>query len=226
MSLPLILLLITYVVMPEQLLSGRYVDTRLPVAILFVAIGCTQLTLRNKVWYRAVLTSLAALLIFRSISLSYDWYKYNQITQELTTAFTELPPNSTLFVASEGPPLDFYQGSRQLWQPPMSHLGSLATLQQSIFVPAIFAHPSQQPITVTERYAVLKAFQRDDPIRVKNSEELVTLIGRIQHLAANNDMQMKPLFLLVLDPKYPVFPLPSHTQLIESGTRFVLLDLH
>jgi hypothetical protein len=225
MCLPLILLLITYLVMPETLLSGRYVDTRLPIAIIFVAIGCTQLKLRNKVWYRAVLSGLAVFLIFRSIVLSYNWYQYNQITQEFTTAFTRLPPNSTLFVASEGHYPDFYQGNRQLWQPPVWHLGSLATLQPSIIVPAIFAHPSQQPITVTERYAVLKAFQRDNPIKVQNSEELVTLIGRIQHLAADNDMQAKPLFLLVLDPKYPELSLPSNTTLIGSGTRFVLLNL-
>jgi len=147
-------------------------------------------------------------------------------SKEFTTAFTKLPSNSILFVASEGPSPDFYQGNRQPWQPPVWLLGSLATLQQSIFVPTTHAHPSQQPITVTERYAVLKAFQRDNVIRVKNSEELVTLIGRIQHLAADNDMQAKPLFLLVLDPTYPDFPMPSNTQLIGSSTRFVLLDLH
>jgi hypothetical protein len=104
-------------------------------------------------------------------------------------------------------------------------VGSLATLQQSIFVPAIFSDTAQQPIIVAEKYTALKALQRSNPIKVSNSEELLTLIGRIQQLASDHAIQAKPLFLLVLDPKDPELSLPNTTHLIGAGRRFVLLDL-
>lgn len=225
MYVPLAMLLVAYLVAPAWLLSARFVDTRLPVAILFVAIGCLHLSLRSKTCGRALLVGLAVLLIVRSIVLSYDWHRYDRVIHAFVTAFAELPPHSLLFVASAGPRSDLRRGfDLRFWQPPLNHVAALATLQQPIFVLTTFAHPSQQPIAVTSRYAALYNFQEQDPIRVQSAEKLAVVTNQIRRLAGDTGISA-PTFLLVLYPEFLHLPLPQGTTAIGYGPHFVILAI-
>jgi hypothetical protein len=160
-----------------------------------------------------VLVGFAVLLVCRSIVLSYDWYQYDRVIRVLVTTLAQLPPNSLLFVATEAPPdvSDLKRGfDRRFWQPPLNHVAAWATLQRSIFVPTIFAHPGQQPIVVTGRNAALYDFQGRDPIQVKSKDRFAEVVNQVNRLVVNTG-QTAPVFLLLLYPELLHLPLPLGT---------------
>jgi hypothetical protein len=225
MYFPLSILLITYLVLPYSgLFSGGYIDTRIPIAIVFIVISCSHLTIKNKLWRYVMLYSLFGFLIFRSVMLSCDWYKYDHITQEFTTAFSRLPSGSIMFVVS-GAPEPTLTENRYGWHPPVLHLGSLATLQQRVFVPVTPANPLKQPITVTKRFKEIKKFQRNSPVEIYTPEELTAFINQMRMLVLNADIPLSSVFLLVIDPEKIVPTVSDQTEVVESGLRFKLLKL-
>ena len=228
MYLPLAMLLAAYLVAPSWLLSARFVDVRLPVAILFVTVGSLSLRQRSQACHRAVLVGLAVLLVCRSIVLSYDWYQYDRVIHALVAALARLPRHSILFVATEAPSnvSDMKKGfDRRFWQPPLNHVAAWATLQQSAFVPTIFAYPGQQPIVVASRYAPLYNFQGGDPISVKSGEELDEVTKRIGRLILSTGQQAASVFLLVLYPELLHLSPPRHTDVVSMGPHFLILKL-
>jgi hypothetical protein len=221
MYLALTMLIVTYLLMPSQALSGGLIDYRIPIAIVFITIGCTKLELRNQGWHRAALIGMAGFLLLRSIVLSYSWDQDDQVIKEYRDAFSNMASSSLLFVATGE--TSFNDTMRSLGKKtPVNHLGSLATIEQGVFVPAIYAHPSQQPITVNNKYAVIKEFQNNGPIRVKTAEELETVIEAIRRLTDNVLLQDKAVYILLHYPKHPP---PDHTKVIVSGSRFLLLEV-
>ncbi len=228
MYFPIAILIITYLVLPiAGLFGGGYIDTRIPIAIVFIFIGCSHLTIKNKVWRRVMIFSLFGFLIFRSVLLSYDWHKYDHIIKEFTTAFTRLPTGSIMFVVSGAPePTEptLIRDQHQ-WHPPVLHLGSLATLKQRVFVPVTWAHPLKQPITVTKRFKEIKKFQRNSPIEVNTPEELTTFINQMRVLIHKAGIPVTSVFLLVIDSEKIVTTASNQTEVVESGSRFKLLRL-
>jgi hypothetical protein len=234
MYMPLGMLLVVHLLAPTSLFSARLVDTRLPVAILFVALSGTQLFLWSKACRRVLLSSLVILLVVRSIVFAYDWHRYDQVIQAFVSTFAQLPSHSILFVAREGPESamnlssfrSFKRLDRRFWQPPLNHVASLATLQQSIFVPTTHANPAQQPIVVTSRYASMYNFQRRDPIRVKNAEELAHVTDQIRRLVVDTGLPPVPVFLLLLYPEFLQLPLPHGTAAVGAGPHFLILAVN
>ena len=198
---PLALLLVTYLVMPFHALGVAYADSRLPVAILMVVIGSTHLSLRRRTANRALLAGLVAVLVVRMLVLATEWQRDERVTRVLVTAFAALPPGGILFAASEAPPPTYAYGFMDLLflRPPLNHVTGLATLQQPIFVPVIFANRSQQPITVRSRYAALYAFQEQNPLPVASAADLAAITNQIRRLLAEAG-EVAPVFLLVLYP--------------------------
>ena len=139
--------------------------------------------------------------------------------------FAALPSGSILFAASEAPiPVNVHGFfDRRFLQPPLNHVAALATLQRPIFVPAVFANRSQQPMTVTSRYAAMYEFQGQDPLPVSSAEELATIVDRIHRLAADAGTPAVPLFVLLLYPEILHLPPPHGTTVIGSGPHFIML---
>jgi hypothetical protein len=225
MVVPLAMLVVTYLVMRNQVLGVQFVESRLPIAILLVAIGCLQLCMWGTIVNRVLVCSLVVVLIFRSLILSYDWYRYDREIQAFVRTFAALPSGSILFAANEAPiPVNVHGFfDRRFLQPPLNHVAALATLQRPIFVPAVFANRSQQPMTVTSRYAAMYEFQGQDPLPVSSAEELATIVDRIHHLAADAGTPAVPLFVLLLYPEILHLPPPHGTMVIGSGPHFIML---
>jgi len=221
MYLALTMLIATYLLMPWQALSAGLIDYRIPIAIVFLLIGCTKLEWRNQRWHQAVLFAVAGFLLIRSVILSYSWNQDDRVIKEYREAFSEMTPSSILFVATGEP--SFRDTMRNLGRKtPVNHLGALATIEQEVFVPAIYAHPSQQPITVSKSFTAIKAFQKHGPIRVKTAAQLETLIEEIGRLTSARVLKEKAIYILL---HYPKYPLPNGTQVIASGSRFLLLKV-
>lgn len=227
MALPLTFLLIAFVALPIKAMDGFFVDTRIPAAILFVAIASLDVTFAAPRMQRAVVAGLTVALIARSIVLSYDWSRYDRVIHEFTDAFARMPPNAILFSASQGPLPKYSDLNLHAWQPPLTHMASLATLYQTVFVATTFAAKSKQPINVTTPYRPIYDFQAktgplvSGPIPVDTQQDLETLVNRMRALVGRS----APAYCLILDPKQPFEP-PPGTSFGGAGSRFVLLAIH
>lgn len=222
MYLPIAMLVITFIVMPHVLFGVWGVDTRIPIVILFVLIASTRPHLSGLAWECGMFAVLVALLITRSAVLSYNWYAHGQILEEFGTAFGKLPAQSLLFEVNEGPLPSLQDINLNLWQPPLPHVAAFATLEGRVFVPLVFAEPGQQPIRIAGRYASLYRFQDQGPVQVTTGDAFNAVTERVRELAGEVHWTGQ-VYLLLLDPQNLNLPLPEHTSVIASGTRFLLM---
>ncbi len=224
MYLAITLLMMTFLVMPHELFGGWGADTRIPVVIVFVLIASTRPILRNMAWERTILAILVGGLIFQSAVLSYDWHGYDRVYRNFRTAFTRLPANSVLFVASETPLPSLQDIDLWLWHPPLVHVATLAVLDSQTFVPQLWAQPGQQPIRVADRYAALYAYQNKGPIEVATAQALNAAAERMRELLADVEFA-GPAYLLLINPQRLNLPLPQNAPVIASGPQFIMMEL-
>ena len=223
MVLPLILLGLSFLVMPHQLFGGWGADTRIPLVIVFVLIASVRPVLRDRRWETAFFVILAGATIGQSAIRSYDWLGYDAVIQEFRTAFTTLPAHSVLLIASETDVPSFQDINLRLWQPPLPHVATLAVLEgRDIFVPDTFAHVGQQPITVTTLYKALYEYQINKPFEVETTEALQGFISHAQQLLSDAQ-STDPVFVLLLYPERFHLALPAHTAVVASTSRSLLL---
>lgn len=225
MVLPLILLMLSFLIMPHELFGGWGADTRIPIVIVFVLIASVRPMLHDRWWETASVVILAGAMIGQSAVRSYDWLGYDAVIQEFRTAFATLPADSVLLIASETPVPSLQDINLRLWQPPLPHVAALAVLEgRDIFVPDMFAHAGQQPITVTEPFKAIYQYQINKPFEVATTEALQGFIGHAQQLLAETH-STKPLFVLLLYPEQFHLALPAHTAVIASTSRSLLLAI-
>jgi hypothetical protein len=225
MRWPLAFLVLAFLVAPERLFGARHVDLRLPVGIGLLAIASVDPRLRSPRSNRLAAVLIAGLLAVRAAILCYDWREYDEVIRRFTQAFARLPERSFLFVASAAPSPTLADVDLSLWQPPLKHVVSSASLGRSIFVPATWAHPSQQPITVKDRFKPIYDFQAQNPIEVAGDKALGFLVGRIRRLAAEAEEPNVPLYLLVLYPYRRGLAVPAHAKAEAEDPVFTLLAI-
>ena len=128
---------------PFRVGEGMLLDTRL--FVIPILIGVAALPWANRLgakWQYAIV----AACIFRSLVLASSWASYASIYDELQTAFSRLPPGSTLLSAYSDEP-GFYKDK----QPPLRNSATLA-VKYGVFVPSMFAEPTQQPLAILPQW--------------------------------------------------------------------------
>jgi hypothetical protein len=216
MRLVIVLLAVTYVVIPHVLLDVWGVDSRIPILIIYVLIASTDPVFNREIWRRAVGYGLFAIIVIRSMILTYNWYSYDKVYAEFRRAFDTIPAGSVLFTASEDNVPSIQDINLHLWQPPLYHVATLAVMSHDIFVAQIAAKPGQQPISVTPRYQPMHQFVWE----VATDDELNDLVTQVRSLAIPF-----PAYLLVLYPQHRNLALPKDVKVIASSTNFLLLAL-
>ncbi len=217
MVIPILLLILTFVVMPYGLFGSLYADARLPIAILLVIIAALDLRpLPRRVLIRGT-TVVLALLIARDTAIARAWYADEQVIAEYRAAFNVLPPGSTLYTASAEPfPKLAYASSVELarWHPPIKHLASLASIGHDIFVPSTWADPFKQPIAVAPEDMAAKQLQGDNPFQTPTADSLAEVVARIRALHGPGAQ-----FLLLLRPDAMTgTPPPDLAQTVRGAT--------
>lgn len=224
---------LAYLATPMPLLGSYFADARLPVALAFVAIAGTRARLDERRARVAVFALLAGLLVARSAVFTRAWVRYDAAIAEITRSFQVLPEGSVLFLANVYRPGEVPDlGSELLhpgpgyayWRPPLKHVGSLATLERAVFVPATWANPAHFPLGVTSRYAPLYALQREGPFKLDDAGKLAGVVARIQALYARGGRGLAPAYLLVVS-RHSLPDPPPRTRLVAQGLRFQLLEL-
>ncbi|MBV8652200.1 MAG: hypothetical protein JO255_12085, partial [Alphaproteobacteria bacterium] len=227
MRLALAALAVTFLAAPTDLMGALWLDARLPIALVFMAIAGSEAQFRSVPLRRAVGLAMAGLLVFQATVMSASWITYERIEDEFVSAFSDIPAGSTLVVGAGGEmPTLLYRDEAGLagWRPPLKHVASLATVPKPIFVPSTWADPTQQPVAVTPRYAAMKALQGNNPVPLSSLDDFARLIGRIRD-AQSSAGDGRPVYLLLLDPA-PAHPeRPPDLIPVAKGARFELFRI-
>ncbi|MDB5409142.1 MAG: hypothetical protein JWL84_4054 [Rhodospirillales bacterium] len=149
LMLPMLLLLLVQLAMPNRMFGGAGVDHRMPLVLglLLVAGGDAALrTTRQK----AIAGGIALLFVVRIGIVTAVWLADDRIYHPIVAALAELPRGSRLAVAL--PPNSVNLEQRR---PPITHLANLAIIETDAFVPLLFDFPGQQPVALRPAYAAL-----------------------------------------------------------------------
>jgi hypothetical protein len=100
MRLPLSVMLVLVLLMPDRVNGSAFADIRLPVVVPFLIIASTRFEGSNK---RAVVTAAGAALIvlgLRDWSVSQAWYDYDRWFAEFRAASAVIAPGARLRIVS------------------------------------------------------------------------------------------------------------------------------
>jgi hypothetical protein len=143
MRLPLAVMLVLVLLMPDRVNGSGFADMRLPVALPFLIIASTRFEVSKK---RAVVTVAGAALIvlgLRDWSVSQAWYDYDRWFAEFRAASAVIAPGARLLVVEAPMPeqqqLPGVPASLATvqWRS-FSHMAALAVIDRAAFFPYIF----------------------------------------------------------------------------------------
>jgi hypothetical protein len=152
MGLPLLLLLLAQIAMPNRILGAAGVDHRMPLILALVLVAATDGLAASRRLRRLIGIGLALLFLVRMAVVAAVWTESDRAYTPLARALTMLPPGSKLAVGY--PPGAVNVSNRH---PPTVHLAGLAVIGADAFVPTLFAYPGQQPLSLRPRFAALAA---------------------------------------------------------------------
>jgi hypothetical protein len=214
-----------YFALPTGALTAWYLDTRVPVFIAFLIIGSTSVTILRPGLGKALAVLLLGLLVVRSTVIVVRWTKYDDVISDLSASMAKMPDGAILFAASAAPAPSLADIDLQLWQPPLKHIVSLASINRPIFAPTTYADPITQPLGVTTRYKQLYDLQDRDPIEVHSAAELDDLKARLLQAVATHNPDDGDLFLLLLYPRELPADAVKDADIVAHGSRFALIAL-
>jgi hypothetical protein len=214
------------IAVPWKMFGAVFVDARIPIALIFLVIACTQLQARRAWIGRAIYVVLGALLVARSLVLAHDWQTYDRVFASFSEALAQVPENSVIVTATAAP-----EQARSLpewvdrWRPPVRHGASLALLEKPMFAVNTWATPSQQPIATTPRWSALYRFQEQNPRPVDSADELQSFVDRVTALIGRAGGPDQRAYLLLLEPDYLHYALPPNLTRVAAGSRFLLFRI-
>jgi hypothetical protein len=143
MRLPMIVLGLATLLVPNWLYGSWRADIRLPVALPFIAIAATQVDISRK-WGSTLASVALVLLAMRVWSVTRTWHDYDGRIAEFRAAANVVQPGSRLLVvkasiqeadrAIPGMPTAFGTRSEETYW----HMAALAVIDRSAFIPYLF----------------------------------------------------------------------------------------
>jgi hypothetical protein len=220
MLLPLALLVLVFLALPQGLMGGLLVDFRLPAALVFVLIASLRPRSPGIPFARAVALALLALAVIRMGLIAERWYGFDQVYDGFVEAVAELPLGSRIVTASARRP-DAYEALA----PPLLYLGAIAVVQRSAFEPTVFTIPGQQPIVARgESRQLTTCYPWQWP--AAPLEELLPKTGERPDDGTGrrcaDDLLPQYDYLLLLYPKDSSNPLPGRIHQLHVDRRFHL----
>jgi hypothetical protein len=219
------LLSFAFLAAPATLLSGSYLDARLPIAIALVGAGMAGFGVMAPATRRVLFAAVAGLLLVRSAVLASDWSKYDRVGQDFMKAFACLPQGSILFAARAE------LGDLQMfWQPAVKHFPSLAVLSGDRFVPSIFAHPSQQPIRVRRDLQEIYDFQTPALHKVKDAAAFSGFLAEVNRVMEASAPRVRQdfgdrVYVMLIEPRAVGAHAMPGAKIVASGELFTLYRL-
>ncbi len=247
----LLLMAVVFAAAPDEVVPAAYIDSRIPIAIFFVAIAAVDIRPRRLVMARLVGTLLATLFLVRVALVTRQWAGFEGMVRAYEAAFAVVPDGATLVAArqigavpgtgtagaADGASSLTRRANDRLrsmlvtnaYEPRLEipeHMTTLAVLHRPIFVPQVFAIPGIQLLGLRPAYAPIKAVQDNGPIEVATAEELARMVEDVRTAIARTPAAAAPVYILLqhrpgLDP----LPLPQGVGVAHQTTNATLLRL-
>ena len=150
--LPLALLFVAYLCMPNAMFNSYGADRRLLVMVAVFAIaGAGGFTVTRRLGW-GLAAGLALLFGVRMAVIGQNWRMADVRYREVLAAVDMLRPGSRVAVANGGNMYPFLQN------PPLDHVANLAVVRKQVFINSLFAEPGQQVLRI--KYATDTKFYR------------------------------------------------------------------
>lgn len=218
-------LALAYLALPHILAPAAFVDSRIPIAVVFMLLAASQVTFARRSWRIAFVTTVACLFVIKTIMITQDWREHDTLIQEYLAAYDQMKDRSTMYAAARDLPVTWTRKHYDWRRRSPVHVADLATLTGRIFVPTVFAQPGQHTIAVRERFADVRAYQTPEPIAVADGEELSRVVDALilLHRQASPD---SAAYLLLQDRGEAPLALPQGVRVIASGSGFRLIEVY
>lgn len=212
-------LALVFIAAPLSAHYGAFIDTRIPIFACLAALALTDIEVRKAQMARLVSGLIIGAAALRTAAVAFSWHASQPQIKELVGALRTLPYGSVLFAASTDPAPSILNFWHENWAPPIWQAASYASLGRDVFVPAIWAHPAQQPITVRAQFLPAYLKQQNGPTAVSTPQELRRAAAHFSSLAKGERG-----YLLVLGD--PAGPLASaDLKQVARGRRFAIVAL-
>jgi hypothetical protein len=219
-------LLILYFALPAKMASGSYVDIRLPVAILFLALAGLDAHFRPGRMSFALMVVSGAAFVVKQGAITMLWWSISVPADAVVRALDALPSGAIIMQSECLPDSRDIPNVYRARQPATQHLSSLSNFDDSRFVAALYAVAGQQPIRVSRPYESYFRLQESfdvtcDPLDYRDRVARIRIVMQAQAAAGRPG---PPLFFLLLRP--PVAPgLQPEARLLSSGPNYRLYEI-
>ena len=159
---------------PQQLGAGSHLDNRLAAMPFLIAAAAARLEWRRAAIQRVALAVLVVGVAARSAALTVEWSRAGAVIAALDAHFATLPRGGILLVGHGKAMRDI--GWSEFWSPPIGNVAARAA-RHGVFVPTVFALPSQQPLVLKRRF-----HPWDTPAVVSDPLELAEALARARPL--------------------------------------------
>ncbi len=202
----LVLLVLLYFAIPGHVSGGSYVDTRLPVVIVLLALASCRVEMR---WARAGAALLAvagAAFVVKQVALTVLWSAEGRALSEIAAVFERLPRGAVVFQSECYPDPYDVPAVYVSRQPPVQHVAGMAAFGGDRFAAVSWTLKGQQPIQTAAAYRPFKDYQDGLSNKTCSQAEYRGVLEGARRVTAHQVATggiTPPLFLLLLRPHAP-----------------------
>jgi hypothetical protein len=208
-----------YLALPRIMFATYMADQRLPIALVFMLIGCIDLSLQHRLVRRGFVAILLTLVTLRVIEVNVSWAGLSATTSEFRSSVKRLKPGSKVLVSYASA-----AGGDDVSDLGLVHAACLAIIERSALVTTAFTVVGKQILRVRPDY--IDMVDREDG--TPPTAARLALEGNRPADDENDEAywQMWPsrydyLYVLFTDDDAEN-PAPEYLTLVQNGTRFQL----
>jgi hypothetical protein len=216
-----------YLVLPDKLASGSYVDKRMPVAVALMLLGGLDLRVRRPASAAALTGLIALAFTVRQGALTVLWRSFDPLIDKLADALEHTPAGSVIMQVECEPNSMDVAGIYRERQPSLTHLAAMAAFEDSRFVANTWAIRGQQPIQVQS--GLLPYYNQEVAFGSSTCEPAVyrTELRQIENLIwaeRSSGIAVPPIYFLLIRPGAPG-TLTDAARLAASDPKFELYEV-
>jgi hypothetical protein len=201
----LLLLFALYLVLPFELASGSYVDTRMPIAIAMIGLAGVDAHIQRSAISLALIVLVMVALVVKQVALTSLWHSFDPSIDQMQAKLNMLPFGSIIMQAECQPDARAVVDVYRERQPSMTHLSALAAIDDSRFVASTWVVPGQQPVAIKPALLPYYELQASFGDSTCSDSSYIAELGAIRRLVELQSLQKgaqrSVYFLLIRPPK-------------------------
>jgi hypothetical protein len=202
----LVALTLLYFVVPSHAGGGSYVDARIPVVVVLLALAALDVDVRRPRLALALAVIAGGAYITKQAALTVLWRSEDRVLSGIADVLGALPEGAVILQAECVPDADDILAVYRSRQPPLTHVAALASFADGRFAASTWAQPGQQPVRVQPAYRPYKEFQDRIAPSVCDAQDYGAILTQARAVAAEQTaagVVVPPLYLLLLRPPTP-----------------------